>query len=722
MALVSAKVTTASQVAGGGQSIPSALKSVKVNAPGPINVTATSIGPPGPQGPPGGTWRGAWSSGTTYALNDVAQGSNGHYYYSVQNGNLNHNPTTDTTQTWWVDSLPASVANVSRYLTPSGGNDQPSLQAGLSLSTPRVLLAPGTFQVPNADLTVPSFSVLEGAGMDRTTLSIGDVANANGGVGINGTDGGFYPLTANLLERQTTITVSVANAANFAAGQLIRISDTTLQTGWVTAVVSVNGGTGVITLEEPSPTTARTANSAFVCIITPVYQITLRDLTIALTPAGSPALTSILKLTDFYNVRLERVRFKLLGANPMVASSFVLQATYGRDLKLIDCETENITAQTPLGSGTNLGLSATCVTAGHYRGNKCRNSQCGLVLTGSPQSVIVGNHMFGRPDALGRGIKTLNGSNYSTVEANVIGGYSATPTLTTDRALTGIHVLDSGHVSVVGNQVADCGGVGIVCAPSVASGANNLTHHNKINSNEVSNCGFLAYPVATPFVAGIQLGDSAIGIGDSGQHTCNANTLDDTGGIYIWHSDSKITENLLVNNPWGATPDIYIRANGAVRNEIARNKITNSSTTTVIDTSANSTSPGNLILDNDIDATATINPAGFPYDPGRGRTRTVQLTDGATINIDAAKGTQFWVQVNGSRTIASPTHALDGQEIVIEIQNATGGAVVTTWAAGYKLAGAWVDPAASKWRTVRFMFNAAASLWYETTRTAADAS
>lgn len=40
-----------------------------------------------------------WSSGTTYAKNDLALATNGHVYQSLQGTNLNQDPLTETT--WW---------------------------------------------------------------------------------------------------------------------------------------------------------------------------------------------------------------------------------------------------------------------------------------------------------------------------------------------------------------------------------------------------------------------------------------------------------------------------------------------------------------------------------------------------------------------------------------------------------------------------------------------
>lgn len=48
-----------------------------------------------------GSTANAWSSVTTYSQYQVAIGSDGRAYRSLQAGNLNHNPVTDT-GTWWL--------------------------------------------------------------------------------------------------------------------------------------------------------------------------------------------------------------------------------------------------------------------------------------------------------------------------------------------------------------------------------------------------------------------------------------------------------------------------------------------------------------------------------------------------------------------------------------------------------------------------------------------
>lgn len=69
----------------------------------------------GADGPPGAgaTWKGVWSSGTTYALADGVT-RNGLPYISNAAGNLNHDPQTDTTN-WTLISTYLPVFNVKAY-------------------------------------------------------------------------------------------------------------------------------------------------------------------------------------------------------------------------------------------------------------------------------------------------------------------------------------------------------------------------------------------------------------------------------------------------------------------------------------------------------------------------------------------------------------------------------------------------------------------------------
>lgn len=81
------------------------------------------------------------------------------------------------------------------------------------------------------------------------------------------------------------------------------------------------------------------------------------------------------------------------------------------------------------------------------------------------------------------------------------------------------------------------------------------------------------------------------------------------------------------------------------------------------------------------------------------RNRVQTLTDGAIVTPNAEQGDIWQLSAGGSRTLAAPTNAFKGNRIVLAVRNNTGGAIVTTFNAAYRMSG-WVDPAAGKVRTV----------------------
>lgn len=99
------------------------------------------------------------------------------------------------------------------------------------------------------------------------------------------------------------------------------------------------------------------------------------------------------------------------------------------------------------------------------------------------------------------------------------------------------------------------------------------------------------------------------------------------------------------------------------------------------------------------------------------------LADAATVAVNAALATHFIFKTAGNRTIGAPTNPAAGQVITfIVFANAT---ITTTWNAAYHLAGAWVDPANTKARTITFAYltnPGVGSAWYELSRAAADIS
>lgn len=97
------------------------------------------------------------------------------------------------------------------------------------------------------------------------------------------------------------------------------------------------------------------------------------------------------------------------------------------------------------------------------------------------------------------------------------------------------------------------------------------------------------------------------------------------------------------------------------------------------------------------------------------------LTDGATVAVDLEQARQFFtLTAGGNRTIGTPTNLVAGQRKSFRIKNSTGGAMTTTWDAKFHLAGAWVDPANTKSRSITFEVASGATDLWEVARTAAD--
>ena len=97
------------------------------------------------------------------------------------------------------------------------------------------------------------------------------------------------------------------------------------------------------------------------------------------------------------------------------------------------------------------------------------------------------------------------------------------------------------------------------------------------------------------------------------------------------------------------------------------------------------------------------------------------LTYSASITPDASLGNnQAIVATNGTAfTINAPTSPILGQTLTLDIKNSSGGAMgAITWNAAFLLAGAFVNPANGKRRTISFYYDN--TNWVETNRAAAD--
>lgn len=107
-------------------------------------------------------------------------------------------------------------------------------------------------------------------------------------------------------------------------------------------------------------------------------------------------------------------------------------------------------------------------------------------------------------------------------------------------------------------------------------------------------------------------------------------------------------------------------------------------------------------------AAATVEPSALAP-------AVVALTDGPTITVDASQGNDFRVTLAASRTMATPSHPTDGQQIIFQITQGSGGSATITWDTGYEFSTELPQPtlstAAGETDLLGFIYNSAKSRW-----------
>jgi hypothetical protein len=93
----------------------------------------------------------------------------------------------------------------------------------------------------------------------------------------------------------------------------------------------------------------------------------------------------------------------------------------------------------------------------------------------------------------------------------------------------------------------------------------------------------------------------------------------------------------------------------------------------------------------------------------------VQLTDATTIAVDASLGNDFRVTIAGNRTMGNPTNSADGQQIIFQITQGSGGPFTMSWGDGYEFSSGLPQPAlstaAGQTDMLGFIYDAAIGQW-----------
>lgn len=91
---------------------------------------------------------------------------------------------------------------------------------------------------------------------------------------------------------------------------------------------------------------------------------------------------------------------------------------------------------------------------------------------------------------------------------------------------------------------------------------------------------------------------------------------------------------------------------------------------------------------------------------------TQQLTDGATINIDASQGDVCVVTLGGNRTLAAPTNPKGGQHLTLIVKQDGTGSRTLTFNAVFAFYGTvTLNPSASATTVYEFVYDSAAAKW-----------
>lgn len=93
----------------------------------------------------------------------------------------------------------------------------------------------------------------------------------------------------------------------------------------------------------------------------------------------------------------------------------------------------------------------------------------------------------------------------------------------------------------------------------------------------------------------------------------------------------------------------------------------------------------------------------------------VMLTDAPTIAVDATLGNDFRLTLGGDHTMATPTGAVDGQQIIFQITQGSAGASTIAWDTGYEFSAQLPQPAlssgAGQTDVFGFVYNATRQRW-----------
>jgi hypothetical protein len=93
----------------------------------------------------------------------------------------------------------------------------------------------------------------------------------------------------------------------------------------------------------------------------------------------------------------------------------------------------------------------------------------------------------------------------------------------------------------------------------------------------------------------------------------------------------------------------------------------------------------------------------------------VNLTDAAVIAVDASMGNDFRVTIAGNRTIGNPANPANGQQIIFQVTQGSGGSFTLNWGSSYEFSHDLPQPSlstiAGQTDLLGFIYNVAKGTW-----------
>jgi hypothetical protein len=114
-------------------------------------------------------------------------------------------------------------------------------------------------------------------------------------------------------------------------------------------------------------------------------------------------------------------------------------------------------------------------------------------------------------------------------------------------------------------------------------------------------------------------------------------------------------------------------------------------------------------------ATASAAAQATTTEPGAVAPAVVNLTDAVTIAVDASLGNDFRVTIAGNRTMGNPANPANGQQIIFQVTQGSGGSFTLSWGSSYEFSADLPQPSlsttAGQTDLLGFIYNAAKGTW-----------